>query len=189
MATGYPKGSPAGTPPGYTLPVILVQEIRSVWTKASRGGPAAALRNSVPEAAPFPTAAARPPADRIFHQALVYGEANGFASPLKSEFAVSDAASLAVGCVKIHVSAGRLLVAYEYDHRAGGLPPRLDRPDEEITLPPGSWARVKHNGRFTGDEWWYEKLVVNVGLFRRPDPAAFLATPPPHEINRLADLR
>jgi hypothetical protein len=100
--------------------MILVQEIRSLWTKASRGGGAAARRNSVPEAAPFPAAGSESAARKILHQILVYGEANNFAGPIKSEIVEAESDSLVVGCVKINVTPERLAVTYEYEHKSDG---------------------------------------------------------------------
>jgi hypothetical protein len=173
--------------------MVLIQEIRSIWSKASRGGVAAALRNSVPEAVPFPPIKSTTAAHQVFHQTLVYGEANDFAEPLKSESVELAADSSDIGCVKIRVSSERVIVSYEYDYRCGGLPPRQVRPGvnvaEERVVVPESWVRVRYNGRFSGDEWWYEKVSVNVGLFRRPDADIFILTEPAGEISQMVELR
>lgn len=173
--------------------MVLIQEIRSIWSKASRGGAAAALRNSVPEAAPFPINKSRSAVHQVFHQILVYGETNDFAEPIKSESVELAAGLTDIGCVKIRVSSERVIVSYEYDYRCGGLPPRQTRPGvnvgEERVVVPESWVRVRYNGRFSGDEWWYEKVVVNVGLFQRPDADIFIRTEPAGEISQMAELR
>ena len=176
-----------------SLPMILIQEIRGIWSKASRGGAAAALRNSVPEAALFPISRSKSTAHKIFHQLLVYGEANDFTEPLKAEIVELESDSISVGCVKISAPSEQLVVAYEYDYGCGGLPPRLRRPGinlrEELIVGRESWVRVKYNGRFSGDEWWYEKVVVNVGLFQNPDAGLFGSTKPAGEISQMAALR
>jgi hypothetical protein len=140
------------------------------------------LRNSVPEAAPFPINESESAARRVLHQILVYGEANDFAEPLKSEGVKAAAGLTGIGCVRIRASSERVIVSYEYDYGCGGLPPRQTRPGvnvkEERVVVPGSWVRVRYNGRFSRDEWWYEKVVVNVGLFRRPDADIFILTEP-----------
>jgi hypothetical protein len=172
--------------------IVLIQEIRSIWSKVSRGGAAAALRNSVPEAALFPTIKAKPAAHQIFHHLVVYGEANDFAVPVKSESVELATSSNDIGCVKINVLSERVAVAYEYNYKCGGLPPRQVRPGvnvrEEVMIEPGSWVRVRYNGRFSGDEWWYEKVVVNVGLLHKPDTEIFISTEPLHEISQMAEL-
>ena len=172
--------------------MVLIQEIRSVWSKVSRGGGAAALRNSVPEAALFPAVKAKPAAHQIFHHLVVYGETNDFARPVKSE-SVELAKSFAdIGCVKINVLSERVTVAYEYNYKCGGLPPRQIRPGvnvrEEVIVEPGGWVRVRYNGRFSGDEWWYEKVVVNVGSLQKPDAEIFISTEPLQEISQVAGL-
>jgi hypothetical protein len=170
--------------------MVVIQEIRTVWSKASRGGAAAALRNAVPETALLHADGLQSAARRIFRQLLVYGEANDFAGPVKSEVVWSVADSISAGCVKVGVSAGRITVTYEYDYRFGGLPPRQTKPGvnvrEELIVEPESWVRVRYNGRFSGDEWWYEKVVVNVGLFQRPRADIFDSTGPAGEISQIA---
>jgi hypothetical protein len=173
--------------------MILIQEIRSIWSKASRGGAAAALRNSVPEAAPFPVIGAKSTADKIFRQLLVYGETNDFTEPLKSEIVELKSDSISIGCVKINVLSEQLIVAYEYNYKCGGLPPRLSKPGvnlkEEVIVERESWVRVKYNGRFSGDEWWYEKVVANIGLFQKSDADVFNSTEPVDEIAQMVELR
>ena len=173
--------------------IVLIQEIRTIWSKASRGGAAAARRNSVPEAALFHTTASHSAAHKLFHQLLVYGEANDFAEPLKSETSELISDSIGVGCVRVEASAGRVDVVYEYDYRCGGLPPRRSKRGvsrrDDLAVEPGRWVRVKYNGRFSGDEWWYEKVVVNVGLFTRPGADVFISTEPAEELSEMAELR
>jgi hypothetical protein len=134
--------------------IVLIQEIRSIWSKVSRGGAAAALRNSVPDAALFPTIKAKPAAHQIFHHLVVYGETNDFAGPVKSESVELPTSSTDVGCVKIEVLAERVTVAYEYNYKCGGLPPRRSMPGvnvrEEMIVEPGGWVRVRYNGRLSG---------------------------------------
>lgn len=118
---------------------------------------------------------------------------NDFAAPIKSEAVDSAGDSISVGCVRVEVSAGRAAVTYEYDYKCGGMPPRQTKPGlnlrEELTVEPGRWVRVRYNGRFSGDEWWYEKVVVNVGLFRRPHAGVFISTEPAGEISQMANLK
>lgn len=173
--------------------MILIQEIRSIWSKASRGGPAAALRNAVPEAAPFPLVRAGSKTGPILHQSLLYGELNGFAEPISSQVVELRSDRISIGCVKIEVSSEQLVVAYEYDYRCGGAPPRHSRPGvnlkEEVVAGHESWVRVKYNGRFSGEDWWYEKVVLNVGLFQEYEPGVFYSSKPSHEISQMAELR
>jgi hypothetical protein len=173
--------------------MVLIQEIRSVWSKASRGGAAAASRNSVPEAVRFPMDRSKAAAHKIFHQSLIYGETNDFAEPLKSGMVESSSHLIIIGCVRIEVTSEHVMVAYEYDYRCGGLPPRQSRPGinlrEEVIVEPDSWVCIKYNGRFSGDEWWYEKVVVNIGLFQKPDAEVFSSREPVDEISQMAELR
>jgi hypothetical protein len=173
--------------------MILIQEIRSIWSKASRGGAAATLRNSVPEATLFPLSRSKSAAHKIFRQLLIYGETNDFAEPIKSEIVELASDTISIGCVKVEVSSECVIVAYEYDYKCGGLPPRHNESGvnlkEEVIVEPESWVRVKYNGRFSGDEWWYEKRVVNVGIFEKAHTDIFSSMGPAHEISQMAELR
>ena len=61
--------------------VVLIQQIKTSWTKASRGGENARKRNAVPEVAKVPVQ--RIPADNLIlvHHLLSYGEDKGFSKP------------------------------------------------------------------------------------------------------------
>ena len=50
--------------------MLLIQDIRSDWTKESRGGTGATIRNAVPERAPLPLLAQplKEPSDLIYQQ-------------------------------------------------------------------------------------------------------------------------
>jgi hypothetical protein len=94
------------------------------------------------------------------------------------------------GCVEVHKITGGLLVCWRYDSRDAGLPDRT-RTQEDCALGLNSWARVVFNGRYSLDwegGWWYEKKVVNVGLFNIPSKTAFKDRAPEVILDRTAIL-
>jgi hypothetical protein len=65
---------------------------------------------------------------------------------------------------------------YRWDWKCGA-PVRSWRP-KRIRLGLGEWAQVTYNGRFTDwddGNWWYERHVVNVGLFDAMTGEEFLS--------------
>lgn len=174
--------------------MILVQHITSSWSKASRGGPPAARRNAVPEALPLPTEAAGKRGDTLIQHTVSYGEDNDFASPLHDSLTAGGAGVIRVGCVRVEPLAGAARVAFEYDPRAAGMPPRDTHPRAAaktgFELGAGEWGRVLYNGRFSSDEggWWYRKTVVNVACCDEVKAEVFVSTRPLYTIDRMVVL-
>jgi hypothetical protein len=169
---------------------VLVQRIKTVWTKKSRGGRLASLRNAVPEALAVPFEGRRGAAGFVIHE-VVYHEADEFGGPLSVSLKEFAGDRLEVGCVTVRLSGDDVVVEYLHSY-GGGAPVRRGRgglaPPRSFALGRGQFGRVIHNGRFSGDEWWYEKVVVNVGGRGRQSPAAFTRGGPAFVIDDTAAL-
>jgi hypothetical protein len=174
--------------------MILVQHIICSWSKASRGGPSAARRNAVPEALPLPDAGVGKRGDALIQHTASYGEGNDFASPSRDSFTAESAGVISIGCVRVEPLGGGARVAFEYDFRRAGMPPRETHPraqtKTDFELGVGEWGRVLYNGRFSSDEggWWYQKTVVNVGCYDEVQAGVFVSTPPLYTVDRMASL-
>ncbi|HEX8500186.1 MAG TPA: hypothetical protein VF659_06295 [Pyrinomonadaceae bacterium] len=174
--------------------MILVQHITSSWSKASRGGPSAARRNAVPEALPLPDAAVGKRGNAILRHSASYREDNDFSSPSHDSLTAEGAGVIRVGCVSVEPLGGGARVAFDYDLRAAGMPPRGAHPrasaKADFELAAGEWGRVLYNGRFSSDEggWWYQKTVVNVGCYDEVRAEAFVSARPLYTIDRMANL-
>jgi hypothetical protein len=144
--------------------IVIVQSIKSVWTKNSRGGRLATLRSAVPEALALPFRGGSPQAAFILHE-VVYHESNNFSKPLTDSLKTVQSLSLEVGCVTIERNEESVVVKYEHGLRCGA-PVRFGEGGQEalkkFALGAGETGRVAYNGRFSGDHWWYEKIIVNV---------------------------
>ncbi|MFD0369805.1 hypothetical protein [Streptomyces sp. NPDC127114] len=145
---------------------ITVQWVRTSWTKHSRGGEAAALRNAVPAGFRLP-----PPAPDVAHFVHM-AEWNGF-TPQASERPLR---SVDVG---LRDERGRLRVQ-AWVNPMSGLPPRRRRPPA-VRLEPGQWVRWQLNYRFSGvtsaRDWSYWLDTFNVA-YGPVDRDAFLSEPP-----------
>jgi hypothetical protein len=174
--------------------MILVQHIISSWSKASRGGPSAVLRNAVPEALPLPNVAVNKRGNALIQHTASYGEGNDFAAPSHDSLTAESAGVIRIGCVRVEPLDGGARVAFEYDFRVAGMPPRDTHPrawaKADFGLAVGEWGRVLYNGRFPSDEggWWYQKTVVNVGCYDAVRADVFVSTRPLYTTDRMARL-
>ena len=72
----------------------------------------------------------------------------------------------------------------------GGAPRRAGL-QRTFHLQINEWGQIVYNGRFSDrDEgsWWYEKKVVNVGLFERLIPSMFISEAPTYRYEAMAHL-
>jgi hypothetical protein len=152
---------------------VVAQRVRTTWTKRSRGGPAAAVRNRVPVAFPVPDGA-------LFHEVEV-DESTGF----EPRFAVRPIADL--NRVTLREADGVLSVRVE--------PARMSWPNRDwrpapVRLRPGEWLRWQINYRFgstceCGAQWRYRLDTLNLAYGEAPD----FAGTPNRSVTELGDLR
>ncbi|MEV6827254.1 hypothetical protein [Amycolatopsis sp. NPDC051102] len=142
---------------------ITAQWVQTFWTKHSRGGPAAALRNAVPAGFPLP--------------ALPSGTAHVVRMHEKTGFSPdSSAESLRLLAVDLREVDGRLRVL---PHAGSGLPPRKQRPPA-VKLAPGEWVRWRLNHRYSSAlglrDWSYWLDTFNIAYGEVP-PEVFAGEP------------
>ncbi len=130
---------------------VVVQWIRTSWTKRSRGGAAAATRNAAPVG--FPVAAAQAP----FAHIVVMREQDGF-RPAESIGALASAD------VSLRHVDTRLRV-FPQVRAVFALPPRRRRPPA-VHLIRGEWVRWQLNYRFSSaagmQDWSYWLDTFNI---------------------------
>jgi hypothetical protein len=145
---------------------ITVQWIRTSWTKESRGGEAAARRNSAPIGFVLPPAGATASAHVIRMR-----ERDGF------EPCAAREARRTVD-VQLREADGRLRV-FPRVQPVFALPPRPRRPPA-VRLAPGRWVRRQLNYRFSsamgirGWSYWLDTFDIAYGPV---DSEVFLSTP------------
>ncbi|MEW2134193.1 hypothetical protein [Streptomyces sp. NPDC005435] len=145
---------------------ITVQWVKVSWTKESRGGEAAALRNAVPVGFAVPELPSR--VAHFVHLSERYGfEPRSAERPLRE-----------VG-LSLRNEGDRLRVLARVDPMFG-LPPRRRRPPA-VRLLPGQWVRWQLNYRFSsamgmrGWSYWLDTFNIAYGPV---DPDVFLSEPP-----------
>ena len=170
--------------------MIVLQQIHTIWTKKSRGGPGAVQRNAVPEVAKIPLQQVRSSDVSLLLHRLTYHEREGFSHPherLEENLSVKP---LQIGCMTIDYGEGILIASFRYTRECGGAPERgWMRKTLQIGL--NEWGQIVFNGRFSpaweGD-WWYEKTVVNMGLFDQPSNSVFTRSQPTYRYAAMSHL-
>ena len=169
--------------------MILVQRITTEWTKASRGGRGAAVRNSFPEAFPLP------PFDSTIGTFIVHSvrfrewdnyecreDLNGY----------NSATDAHIEPIWIYHHGDHLVVRFVWDWMQCGAPERDSH--EIFHVAQGKWGRFSCNGRFgptssSGCVWHYHKTVFNIAFIDSHDANLFVSSKPQSVQDRLAMLR
>lgn len=173
--------------------MLAVQTIHITWTKTSRGGKLAALRNRIPKQFPLVIPEEFP---AVVWQKISFSERDQFATP--SQQVTPFASNERFGCHNAIVVSDGDSAVLTYRYQQGAPAPRFfDKtgtcvsPEHSIRIGPNQWASVEYNGRFsdvdTGN-WWYEQMVVNVAFGDAIDPQIFIACEPIECYSRLAHL-
>jgi hypothetical protein len=169
-------------------PILIVQIIRSYWTKASRGAPGSIARNTVPECLPIPLQQVNAQGIRVLYHEIVFKEATGFQTP-DERISIDPAIYPRHGCTTVERIAKTVCANYKY-HHCGGAPDRSSL-KRVVKADVGNWIQIRENGRFSptweGD-WWYQKIVVNAGLFDNIVAEQFINTSPIEVFSAMADL-
>lgn len=172
------------------MSVAIIQQIGTKWTKASRGGANAVKRNAVPEVATVPVHRVQADHLVVLHHSLFYGERTWFSEPFENIAVNPPALPLVIGCVTITRAAEEVAVTFQYNRKCGGAPER-GWAHKTMHLGLNMWGQVVYNGRFApgweGD-WWYEKVVVNIGLFERITPGVFTCSEPTDRFRAMGQL-
>lgn len=179
---------------------LIAQFVKVIWGKEHRGGRPAAKRNAVTNQTKLPAEIEKyaGSGDQALVHRIVYSHINDFERPVADEFSVYEIKKLRnIGCFQFKPSDARLEVIYRWSEISGGAPARMKydqsgtkRPLEEsaFTLKLNEIGKAEYNGRFADDEWRYEKLSLNIGVFDRIDAKIFLQTDYDRYYQQLADL-
>lgn len=170
--------------PGFAV----VQKLMTRWTKAFRGNEGAAKRNSTPSELRVPLTA-HPQEGKLLLHSASYWQRPGFDAPEENFEILEPKRPFRMGCVVVEFVPSGLHTTYRYDPRDVGAPYRTDFP-REFDLKLGEWLQIIYNGRFSEEgSWYYQKVVMNVGLFEQLDTEVFLHSQPKKTFSDLQVLR
>ncbi|QRK11068.1 hypothetical protein JQX13_13940 [Archangium violaceum] len=176
---------------------LFLQHLRTEWTKHSRGGPRAGVRNATPRALPLPLFALESADEEVFRvQTVLFDEWQQFRPREQQDMhrkAFAEAGALRVE----RVNEGAIILL---DHGRMGRPgdsawgsmTRGQHREEFFSLRAGEWGRAVYNERlhyWDSGEWYYRQHVLNVGLLHDAPRDVFLSTPPRFQVVRKYLLR
>lgn len=166
---------------------LIAQFVKVIWGKEHRGGQAATKRNAVTDQTKLPPEIEKYAADggkALVHR-IVYSQINDFERPVADELRIFEIKELKnIGCFQFKPSDDKLEVIYRWSEHSGGAPARIkyDKSGTKMPLKESAFilklneiGKAEYNGRFTADdEWRYEKLSLNIGVFESIDTKLFL---------------
>jgi hypothetical protein len=162
--------------------MIWVQQIDILYTKKSRGAPAATHRNSLPRA--FAMHSAGEAAFSFEHYKLL--EWKDFVASL-DEAARASAVPRHQGDLVVNPAGDAVTLGLRWN-QAIGQPPRRDQV-EALTLSKGRTARLMINGRYTSHSGQvYTEATYNVAFGESIAVDVFLARDPDSLLDMRADL-
>jgi hypothetical protein len=178
---------------GFMESLIMVQEIRTHWSKKSRGGKLATERNAVPDAVAIPGEKIKKPMRGLIEHSVAYNEWQGFSLCERSSLTQEPAGRVRLGRLLIEPIGEELHISFENYAKYEGM---LIRPAQSegllltrMRLQSRQWGRVLYNERFSYEEgWWFEKRVFNIGLFEKFEGDVFVSTKPAQVISQMAKL-
>jgi len=169
-------------------PLIAIQCICTIWTKASRGGANAVARNCTPGAFELPFSAPQYPDDVFLLHEVIYTEDNCFQYPLEKHMQRKRTDPCWYNCLRFSPSENALSVTLEWE-RNTGAPRRPILPRTAWSLQENQWGCLIYNLRHAGeDHWIYHKYVISIGFFHFYSPRIFLETKPAHTYRDMAQL-
>lgn len=169
-------------------PFIIIQRIRSEWTKDSRGGDGARRRNALPQAFKLPAVCFT---DRFSHHSVRFLERDEFRRSESDSVEIGDSwMDIACSDLEITVVTEGLQVRLMTDGRnAASGDMQLFR---AFTLVLGTWGQLIYNARYvhvnTGN-WTYERNILNIGYLKAVQPKRFTSSQPDEEYSRMLKLR
>ncbi|WNG42719.1 hypothetical protein F0U60_00375 [Archangium minus] len=176
---------------------LFLQDLCTEWTKHSRGGPQAGVRNATPRALLLPPSALESADEEVFRvQTVFFHERHQFLP--REERDMHRKAFAEAGALRVERVDAGALVLLDYGRmgrpgsRAWGSMARGQHREELFSLRAGEWGRAVYNERlhyWDSGEWYYRQHVLNVGLLHDAPQDVFLSTPPRFQVVRKYLLR
>ncbi|MGY0231041.1 hypothetical protein [Longispora urticae] len=153
----------------------VTQWVRTSWTKASRGGPAATRRNATPPGYPLPLTTAP-----LLHD-VTLNERDDFTPAFEHRHAAPTT------LVGLRIRERNGLLDIRFDGATPGMPHRVWRPGP-VLLAPGEWLRWRINYRFSHccGGWSYRADTLN--LAHGPVPVDTFLGDPTRQVDERAHL-
>lgn len=164
--------------------MVVVQEVRTKWTKATRGAPLAGERKGLPQAFLLPTVECE-----YLFQAYLLEESKNYIPTIKE----LKQSTRTVQIKKLNDLILRMLDKHTLsvglrDNPHSGQPKRYPI-NNVFQLKPGQFGRILNNARYASyhGQHYYE-AVYNIAFGQTVNPDRFLHSAPDHELNLINHL-
>lgn len=135
---------------------IIIHAIKVIWTKESRGNPAASKRNRIPELLPFQELQ---DSDLIYLQETTFSEYKDFKNPLRKAPKPINTQQLKEIDLTIESHDDEL----RFSTRLSSSWIKSSYSKKLGNLSYNNWCQIKHNDRIPLEFGWsYEKTVLNI---------------------------
>jgi hypothetical protein len=168
--------------------MIVMQQIKTSSRDPSVVGPGT-RRSGVPEGAVIPLGDREYAGCALLNHTLCYSARLGFNEiTLEKVDTLTAFPPMHQASVMLEPAESRLRVTFAYNQSCGA--PKRWWAVKPFELEPGEWVRIAYNGRFSGwrDNWWYEKMVTNVGLFDELSDDLFTRSEPTYRYALFSSL-
>ena len=169
------------------MTTILIQHIHTLWSKKSRGGNGARLRNAVPTAVALPKECGRG-LRWVLHVAQ-YSELNDFERTDRCVSA-NEFAQLGIRDLEFLTENDTVVARFYRDGNNAARTSPLPFSDLPA-IKRNQWIRLRYNRRYvhrsTGN-WWYEQSCYNLGWFETFADDVFLNSRPTNRFEEIATL-
>lgn len=164
--------------------MIIIQHIKTIWTKKSRGMPGAGKRNAVPKKLLFPNKNNNE--DSIFLHEIVAQEWNDFQLEEKTE-EIKDRDRY--WSFTLQQNEDQLQIYFYYNWAEHGAPDRGAYQRPQFNLKLGQTGSLHINGRFVSyDDQYYVSHFVNIANVDRFNRDLFVINEPNYLIDQMVRL-
>jgi hypothetical protein len=165
----------------------MIQQVEVSWTKASRGGAAAAVRNKVPTAFALPEALVAATGDALDRRTALEWRAFALeARTFRLDLEHPDGALAELLGFRLE---GDVLHVRLDDSQSRRKPIRAPYGRTLFRLEAGDWGRVEYTGRKASDHGpVYSRLTFSIGRFDGPVARDVFLHDPPLRYRSLASL-
>ena len=151
--------------------MLIIQEIKTVWTKRTRGAVGSTIRNNLPQAFEVQRPRFGLQASPCLHQIIIFREAKAFRDPYHAVKALAIKPKQRFGIADITPSGDSYQVEFDF---ASYYAYQDYKKPTVVELVPHQFLQIAYQARLQQfDDAWYEKTVLNIALLERFDAAIF----------------
>jgi hypothetical protein len=151
--------------------MLLIQEIKTVWTKQTRGAKGSTLRNKLPNAFEVKTPHAGVNAIDCLHQLIIFREAEAFKQPYHTVKTLALKPTQRFGIAHIQPLVDTYQVVFDFDSYYSY---QDYKKPTVVELVLDKFLQVAYQARLQQfDNAWYEKTVLNIAWVDRFDSTIF----------------